>query len=162
MSNAILFRMAAGIPGTVSRPSFSAIEGQPFDPTTPCPGYGIPIKLVNGKVQPISTAADIVYGFLVRPYPTTGADASDPIGTAVPPTSGMASVARIGYLTVVSNAGAAAQGGAVYVRYASGTAGTPIGGVEADAVASTTMAIPGAQFMSGADANGNVEISFGL
>ncbi len=162
MSNAILYRMGAGIPGGVSRPSFSAIEGQPFDPTTPCPTYGIPVKLVNGKVQPISADTDVVYGFLVRPYPTTGPDASDPIGVSVPPTSGMASVMRVGYMTVQNNAGAAAQGGDVYVRYAAGTAATPVGGVEAASVAGDNMVVPGAQFMSGADANGNVEISFGL
>ena len=152
MSNSILYRMAAGIPGAVSRPSFSSIEGQALDSTAPFAAYGIPAKFVNGKMQPVSGATDLVAGFLARPFPITGPDASDPIGTAVPPTSGMGNLMRVGYMTVLNLAGAAAQGGQVYVRVANAVAPQVIGGIEAAAAYQA----PAAAAAAGNTGNGTV------
>lgn len=161
MSNAILYRAAFGIPGNLSRgAAHSIIEPAAFNSSLPFPGYGLPGKTAGGLFVPIAGLADVVYGFLARPFPTQGANASDPLGTSVPPTSGEADAMVFGYIDVVCNAGTPALGGAVYVRGANAAAGTPIGGIEAALVASTTVAIPGAQFMGPADANGNVSIRF--
>jgi hypothetical protein len=65
-----------------------------------------------------------------------------------------------GYINVKNNAGAPAAGGKVYVRVANGVPATPVGGVEAAAIAGTTEVIPGAHFMGPADANGNCEVEF--
>ncbi len=161
---AYLYRVPVGIPGDISRQSQAQVEAAAFNSAVPFPGYGLPGKLVlNGSIanfEPISAVADVPYGFLVRPFPTQGANASDPLGTAVPSISGIASVMVKGYMTVKCNAGVPEQGGAVYVRYANGAANTPVGGIEAAAVANTTQAIPNARFMGPADANGNVEIYF--
>ena len=161
---AFLFRMPYGIPGDVTRQSISTIETQVFDPAKAFPGYGLPGKIVSGKFVHVESgdAATVVYGFLVRPFPTQGANPSDPLGTSVPKTSGPADVLRRGYLNVKVNAGTADLNGAVYVRVANAAAGKPIGGIEAAADGGNCVAIAGAIFMSAADASGNVEIAYNI
>ncbi|GAA0809763.1 structural cement protein Gp24 [Cupriavidus gilardii] len=164
MGNAILYRMPSGIPGDISRQSQATVEPQIFDPALPFPGYGVFGKLAAGKFVPIASgdAAAVVYGLLVRPYPTTGGAGSEPVGTATPPTKGVCDVLRRGYMTVKNNAGTPALGGQVYVRVAAAAAGKPIGGIEAAADGTNTIAVTGAIFMNGGDANGNVEIAFNI
>ncbi|ALD93476.1 hypothetical protein CR3_4294 [Cupriavidus gilardii CR3] len=164
MSTAILYRMPSGIPGDISRQSQATVEPQIFDPALPFPGYGVFGKLAAGKFVPIASgdAAAVVYGLLVRPYPTTGGAGSEPVGTATPPTKGVCDVLRRGYMTVKNNAGTPALGGQVYVRVAAAAAGKPIGGIEAAADGTNTIAVTGAIFMNGGDANGNVEIAFNI
>jgi hypothetical protein len=48
------------------------------------------------------------------------------------------------------------------VRVATAGAGKPIGGIEAAADSTNTIAITGATFMNAGDANGNVEIAFNI
>lgn len=164
MGNAILYRMPSGIPGDISRQSQATVEPQIFDPALPFPGYGLFGKLAAGKFVPITTGdtAEAVYGLLVRPYPTTGGAGSEPVGAATPPTKGVCDVLRRGYMTVKNNAGTPALGGQVYVRVAAAAAGKPIGGIEAAADGTNTIAVTGAIFMNGGDANGNVEIAFNI
>lgn len=161
---AYTFRMPAGIPGDVTRQSQAKIEPQLFNSSLPFSGYGIPGKIASGKFVPIAggeAAADI-YGFLVRPNPITGANASDPLGTSVPPTKGVADVLKSGYMNVKVNAGTASLGSAVYVRVAAAAAGKPIGGIEAAADSTNTVAITGASFMGAADASGFAEIAYNI
>lgn len=164
MGNAILYRMPSGIPGDISRQSQATVEPQIFDPALPFPGYGLFGKLAAGKFVPIASGdtAAVIYGLLVRPYPTTGGAGSEPLGTATPPTKGVCDVLRRGYMTVKNNAGTPALGGTVYVRVAAAAAGKPIGGIEAAADGTNTVAVTGAIFMNGGDANGNVEIAFNI
>lgn len=164
MSNAILFRMASGIPGDISRRSQSTVEAIPLDSTLPFPAYGVFGKLTSGKFVPIAggDAATAVYGLFVRPYPTTGGAASDPLGIATPPSKGIGDVMRRGYMTVKNNAGTPALGSPVYVRVAAPASGKPIGGIEAAADSTNTIAVTGAIFMNAGDANGNVEIAFNI
>lgn len=163
MSNAILYRMPSGIPGDVSRPSQSTIETGLFDPTNPFSAYGLPGKVVNGKFVPLGAGdtAALVYGFLVRPYPTTGANPSDPIGTSVPPTSGLCNILRRGYMTVLNVAGTPALNGPVYSRIAAPSSPTFIGDIEAAAVTNDTIQL-NATFMNAGDASGNVEIVYNI
>lgn len=164
MSNAFLYRMPSGIPGDISRPAHSTIEPVLLDPANPFGAYGQFGKIVAGKFVPIGsgdTAAD-VYGPYVRPYPTSGGAASDPLGTSTPPQgNGVGNVLRRGYMTVLLRAGAAALNGQVYVRVAAAAAGKPIGGIEAAADSANTIAV-NARFMSAADATGNVEIAYNI
>ncbi|WP_423196783.1 Bacteriophage protein [Cupriavidus sp. H19C3] len=164
MGNAILYRMASGIPGDISRQSQATVESQIFNSSLPFPSYGVPGKIVSGKFVPVASgdAATVIYGLLVRPYPTTGGNGSEPLGTATPPTKGVADVMRRGYMTVKNNAGTPALGGTVYVRVANAAAGKPIGGIEAVADSTNTVIMAGASFMSAADADGNVEIAFNI
>lgn len=162
MSNAYLYRMPSGIPGDVSRKLDSTIETQFYNPALPFASYGIPVKLVSGKVVPFA-AADVaasLYGFLVRPYPTQSAQ--EPIGTATPPTAYAANILRRGWMTVACNAGTPAQGGAVYVRIAAPSGAKVVGGLEAAADGANNVALVGVKFTNAGDANGNVEIEYNI
>lgn len=159
---AILFRMPSGIPGDVSRKSQSTVEPVLLNSAAPFPGYGLFGKIVSGKFQPIGAGdvATAVYGMLVRPFPTQSSQ--DPLGVSTPPTSGQGDCMRRGYMTVKLNAGTAGLDTQVYVRVAAAASGKPIGGIEAAADTTNTIAITGATFMSGADASGNVELCFNI
>lgn len=164
MSNAFLFRMPAGIPGDVTRASQSTIEPVFLNPSLPFAGFGLFGKIASEKFVPFG-AGDVAgaeYGLLVRPYPITGGSGSDPLGTSTPPAKGVADVLRRGYMTVKLNAGTAAKDGQVYVRVAAAAAGKPIGGIEAAADSTNTVAITTATFMGPADASGNVEIAYNI
>lgn len=161
---AFLYRMPSGIAGDITRQSLATVESQVLNSSLPFAGYGLFGKVASGKFVPITTgdAAGAVYGLLARPFPTQGANASDPLGTSVPATSGVANVLRRGYMNVTLNAGTAALGGAVYVRVATPGTGKPIGGIEAVSDSTNTILVAGASFMSAADASGNVEIGFNI
>lgn len=161
---AFLTRMPTGIPGDVTRPSAATIEPGVFNSAAAFGGYGLFGKISSGKFVPVGAgdAATAVYGLLIRPFPVTGANASDPLGTAVPPTTGMADVLVRGYAAVKVNAGTAALGSQVYIRVAAAAAGKPIGGIEAAADTTNTIAVPNCTFMSAADASGNAEIRFNI
>lgn len=132
---AFLYRMPNGIPGDVTRQSISTIEPQILNSSLPFGGYGLFGKIASSKFVPVTSGdvASSVYGLLVRPFPITGANASDPLGTAVPPTSGVADVLRRGYASVALKSGTAAPNGQVYVRVGNASSGKPIGGIEAAA-----------------------------
>ena len=160
MSNAILYRMPAGIPGDVTRPSNSTIEPGVYDPAKAFAAFGTPGKVVSEKFVPLEAGdtADVIYGLLVRPYPT--ASSQDPLGTSTPPKAGINDILRRGYMTVLLRAGTSAKGGAVYIRVGTRASGKPIGGIEAAADGANTVVLPNASFMGAADASGNVEISY--
>lgn len=157
---AYLYRMPSGIPGDVSRKESSVVETQILNASLPFSAYGLVGKMAAGKFVPFAggEAATDAYGVLVRPFPTNSG--TDGLGTATPPTSGPGDVLRRGYMTVKLNGGATvAAGGPVYVRVAAAASGKPLGGFEGAADSTNTVAI-NAIFLSAADADGNVEISF--
>jgi len=132
-NNAFLYRMPAGIPGAISRSAGIDVGSMPANPSAAFGAYGLAGKVSSGKFVPL-VAADIdanVYGILSRPYPIGGPNASDPLGTAVPPTSGMLTMMRRGHMTVLLNAGTAAAGGQVYVSNGNPSGAKVIGGFEA-------------------------------
>ena len=167
---AFTYRMPFGIQGDISRPSIATVEAQVFGATA-FPQYGIPAVLSAGKVVPVSATGQQVYGLLARPFPITGANASDPLGTSVPPTTGLANLLRRGYMTVFVqlNAATAALGVGVYIRYQNPVAGQIVGGLEAATTANNYLLTPAltygggtAYFMGPADANGFAEIGFNI
>lgn len=161
---AFTYRMPNGIAGDITRQSQATIEAQVFDSANAFSAYGLFGKIASNKFIPVGAgdAATAVYGLLIRPYPKTGANASDPLGTSVPPTTGLADVMRRGYATVKNNAGTPAIGSQVYIRVANAAAGKPIGGIEAASDSTNTIAVAGCFFQAAADANGLVEISFNI
>lgn len=176
-SNAYLYRMPSGIPGTVGRESVSTIEGLFADSTKPFSAYGVPGKIASGKFVPLVSgdAATDVYGLLVRPYPTTGGvnagsftgSAYDtPRGTGVPPSEGQLNVMRRGYMTVLNTQGTPALNGQVYVRVGdTDSTGFAIGSLSASQDTTTpadTVALAGCVFTGEADADGNVEIAYNI
>lgn len=161
---AYTYRMPAGIPGDANRSQSLTIEPQYYDPANPCGSYGIPVVRTANGIRPVQASDTLaeIYGLLVRPYPTTGGNPSDPLGTSTPPTSGQCDVLKRGYMVVKLNGStAAAADGVVYVRVATPGSGKPVGGIEAAADSTNTVAL-NAYFMGAADANGNVEIAYNL
>ena len=176
MGQSILYRAQFGVAGELSRNAgASSVEPQAYGATA-FGGYGIAVKMVSGLLVPLAASGDQIYGFLVRPFPTTGANASDPIGTQVPPAHGVgyglmaASVLVRGYMSVFvqEGAGSVAANGAVYVRYA--TSGSLlIGGIGGASIGSNNVAVTsancygtGAFFTGPCDANGFAEIRFNI
>lgn len=162
MSNAFLYRMPSGIPGTVSREENKTIESVPFDSSTPFVGYGLFGKIAAGKLQPVGAgdAATAVYGLLLRPFPTNSG--TDGLGVSVPPTTGFSNVLRRGYASVKVNAGTAALNSPVYIRVAAPSGAKVIGGIEAVSDTTNTILVANCTFMSAADASGNAEIAYNI
>ena len=153
MGNAYVFRCPAGKPGDVTRRESAIISAEILDSSVPPIVYGCPVAMVSGKIQLINANAEVVYGFLVRPYPTQGLT-NEALDVATPILTLPADVMRRGYMTVLCSAGVPAKNDAVYVNYDDGTLQTTQGGNE--------YKIPDCFFTGVGDANGNVEISFGI
>ena len=128
-----LYRMPSGIAGDVTRQSISTIEAQVLDSSNAFGAFGLFGKIASNKFIPVGSGdlATAIYGLLVRPYPSQGANASDPLGTSVPKTSGLADVLRRGYAAVKCNNGTPALNGKVYVRVGNPSGVKVVGGIEA-------------------------------
>jgi len=161
---AFLYRMPAGIPGDVNRAQHATVETHQIDSAAGTPNrYGIPVKLVSGKIRMAESGDDgtAIKGWLVRPYPTNAG--TDPLGTATPSASALGDVLRRGYMTVKLDEGTAAKDAAVYVRVTANTGPTrPIGNIATASDTGKCVVVPGAKFTGAADANGNVEIEFNI
>lgn len=162
---AFTYRMPAGIPGDISRKQNAVVEANQIDSGTPPTLYGVPIKLVSGKVRPIASgdAATDIYGLLVRPFPTNAG--TDGLGTSTPPTSGLCDVLKSGYMSVKLNGNRSAlKNGVVYVRVGAAQDPTskPIGGIEAEADGARTVIMANAYFSGPEDSSGNVEIAYNV
>lgn len=163
--NVFQYRMPAGFAGDVQRAEIATIETQIIDSAAPPTVFGVPVKMVSGKIQPINNAGDVaasVYGFNIRAYPmqTNGTDA---LGTATPPTSGLTDILKRGYINAsLGGTVDAAKNGTVYVRVAGAAAGKPLGGVEAAADGTNTIALTNAYFTGPKDAYGIVEVAFNI
>lgn len=141
MGNAILYRMASGIPGDISRRAQSIVEQVVLDATKPFLGFGQPGKISAGKFVPLEAndPASVIYGFFVRPYPTQTSNAA---GTGV--SSGLVGdCLRLGFMTVKNNSGTPAMNGQVYIRVANVSGPKPLGGVEAASEVAVTGAAVG-------------------
>lgn len=163
---AYTFRMPAGFAGDLQRAEVATIEPQQIDSAAPPTVFGVAVKLVNGKIQPINNAADtaaLVCGVNLRPYPIQG-NGTDPLGTSTPPTSGVTDVLKRGYVNVaLGGTTAATKGGTVYVRVAAAAAGKPLGGFEAAADGTNTVAMPASWYFTGpGDTYGITEIAVNI
>jgi hypothetical protein len=155
---AILNRMAAGIPGEVSR-SGAALESNLLG-ASDIP-YGAPVKMSSGLIVPLaaSDTAAVIYGFLARSFPSQSA--ASEFGSGAAPAKTLQSVLRSGYMTVTLANGAAVRGGQVYVRVTAAS-GKNVGDIETAADSGKAVAIAGCLFMGPADESGNVEISYNI
>jgi hypothetical protein len=171
---AYLLNMPSGFPGALSRWEHATVEAQPINTTTPPLSYGIIVVMdaATGTIRQPQTADTAgFYGLNVRPYPTQGfgpagsGALSAPLPTpAVPPTSGATDVMRRGYMYCLLGGATAAVKGAGVNVWTGATAGAQVqGNVTAVApAAGSCVALPNATFMSAADANGIVEVSFNI
>jgi len=149
-----LYRMPAGIAGDVTRREVAKIEAQIMDPNTPVTVFGVPVKMVSGKIKPLAASGDTIYGFLVRPYPVAS-ETNEALAVATPSTVLEANILRSGYMTVKSTAGTVVKDAAVYFNDTSGKVEGTTGNPGQTAIATC-------KFMGAADTDGNVEISYNL
>jgi len=164
--NVFQYRMPAGFAGDLQRAEVATIETQLIDPAAAPGAFGVPVKLVSGKIQPINNAADtaaLVQGVNLRAYPIQG-NGTDPLGTSTPPASGVVDILKRGYVMVsLGGTADATKGGTVYVRVAGAAAGKPLGGFEAAADSTNTVAMPGNWYFTGPkDAYGVVELAVNI
>ena len=160
---AFIYRMPAGIAGDVTRHEASKIEPQLMDASYPVTEFGVPVKMVSGKVRPMPSGATYadVYGFSVRPYPSQMA-ASEAIGAATPDVNkGIIDILVSGYMTVKVKNGTPTKNAAVYFRASAGSPAELIGQLEAGSLSNNTI-LTGATFVGTGDADGNVEIKFNV
>lgn len=91
-------RMPAGFPGIVSRTDSLTVEQEIIDSSNPPTKYGVPVKIVGGKMQGLESgdAGTVTAGWMVKPYPAQSS--TDALGTATPPTSGVGDRLRRGFM----------------------------------------------------------------
>lgn len=160
MSNAFIYRMPAGIAGDVTRHESAKIEPQQMDADYPVTQFGLPVKMVSGKIRPMAESdSGQPYGFLVRPYPSQAGNANSPLGTAVAPdATKIADVLVSGYMTVNIPDGTPTKNGAVYYQATQTSPEILMGRLEVSA----GVEITNCHFMGTADDDGNVEIGFNI
>jgi len=163
MSNAILYRMPAGIPGALSKGAGQAtVESDIYAAANYPTAFGVPVKYATGKISKIvgaEGAADII-GFLVRPYPTQYSS-NEALGAATPDITQIANVLKRGYMTVKMDFGTAVKGGQVYVCIAV-AGGNAIGEIGDASDAGNCVAVANCFFTGPADDNGIVEIAYNI
>lgn len=186
MGAVILFREVAGFPGSITRVPNSIVEPCLIDASAPPLLYGVPVimdQTTNG-VRPFvatDTSAQLLYGILVRPFPTSQFSAtnygSTPLGTpGVPPVSGPCDVLVSGYINVQvpvgspnpTTAGGTTVANEVYIWIAA-TSGVHIqGGFETVASGGNTLLVTSAangvttHYKGPQDANGVIELAFNV
>jgi hypothetical protein len=167
-SNAILYRMAAGVPGDVTRsamgltvePQIITTAGQANAPAAY--GIGVLLDATTGKVRQPTAGDTAIYGILVRPFPIQGQTPNEPLGTNTPPVQGTCDVLRRGYIAaLVSGVTGATKNGPVYCRTVA-AANRPVGAFEAAADGGNSFLVPNAFWMGPADANGISEIAYNI
>jgi hypothetical protein len=170
MSNAFTYRMPAGIPGNLSRnPGLDTVEPQVYDQTAgQMPTvFGIPVKYISGHVSSIQsgdTIANVMEGFLVRPFPTQD-PSNEALGSSTPNPASVADVLKSGYISVFVQgsypSAVPSKGSVAYVRVTAAH-GLAVGGVESDADGGNCQAIPSTWFTGAMDANGMCEVGYNI
>ena len=164
---AILFSPDLGVAGSVTRRGASHLQSYPVDSTKPLTAYGRAVKIQasDGSVVPLEDgdAATATIGFLVRPWPASGAPMqNDGYGVQTPNPVMNQDVLRRGYISVIHKGLVQpSPRGPVYVRTSAPTATSLIGDVEAAAGVGLEL-LPSAYFSGFADQKGNVEIEYNI
>lgn len=155
----IITRAPAGFPGAITRSDSCTVEQEIIDSAVPPTRFGGVVKMVAGKLRGIAAgdASAACAGFLVRSFPTQSA--SNDLGVATPPTSGIADRLRRGFVAVPLAQGVAAKEGQVYVR-TTADGGKLVGDIETAADGGACVAVTGALFTGPADAGGIVEVAY--
>lgn len=155
--------MNVGYPGTQSRQADAIIQNRVANGVI---AFGAPVKLLDTNkweaigVGDAADAADDVAGIAVREV--VQANTYDPQSNPDYVANMPCDVMVRGNCTVKCQRGTPKAGGNVYVRIAANTAYpyAVVGGIEASADATNTIAVTNMEFTTGVmDSNGNVEIT---
>jgi hypothetical protein len=165
---AFTYRMDVGFAGTTNRNHDSTVVAETIDTANAPTQYGEAVMIdANGIRKP--TAADTAlqpWGFFVRPWVTQGGGVTTPtndqLGHSTPPNSGVASVQKRGFMTVLlSGGGPVVKGGTIYVGTVGAQAGLVYG--TAAAAGATPITLDSKSYFNGpADAKGITEIAVNL
>lgn len=164
---AILYHLDVGVPGSVTRKGASHLQSYPVDSTKPLTAYGRAVKIQasDGSVVPLEDgdAATAAIGFVVRPFPASGAPSQNAgYGVQTPNPIANQDVLRRGYISVLCKGVVTPSPRApVYVRTSVPSAASAIGDVEASGGAGLEV-LPSAFFSGFADQKGNAEIEFNI
>lgn len=143
--------MLAGVPGHISRPQVSVIETGVIDPDKAPQAFGVPVKIVGGKIQlweAADTSAEKFYGVLGLTSPGTPGsmlDADNKFETGVPNVKQTQNLLVQGYANVICAIGTPARGGDVYVRYKV-VSGKKIGDFEATSASGENVKLTGVEW----------------
>lgn len=171
---AFLFRMGAGFPGDVNRAQPARIEPTLIAAATPPTAYGqaVLIDSASQGVRPYaagdqSNTVASGYGITVRPFPTQQASGGNfgaaSLGVSAPPATGVIDVLRTGYIIVSLPAGGSPRkGDPVYIWSVASAGANILGSFTAAYSAGNTTQLKNATFNGTPDANGFVEIVFGI
>ncbi|ENN7401679.1 hypothetical protein ACH7OW_004453 [Escherichia coli] len=162
MNNVFLYRMPLGIAGAVSRLRDLTVEPAILDADNMFPAYGLAGKYNGENFVPLAEGdtADVIKGFLIRPWPTTAnPDLVRQVGTGH---RWSGDILKRGYMTVNvgGDASMVTKGGAVWVRVSNPTDDSPLGAILAAEDGTSAVIVPDAEFTGAGDADGNVEISY--
>lgn len=158
--SAILTRMDAGVPGEITRPQDAVVESGLFDTAKVPVAYGMPIKMVAGKVTKIeaSDVATVFYGMLARQAPSIAGDTGQLYASNTPNANEVQGILVRGYMNVACVIGTPVRNGIVYMRVVlSGP--NIVGQLEATADGVNNVVLTGVVWAAdGKDASNNAEI----
>lgn len=119
---AILYRASAGVAGDVTRPDDTIVESAFLSATNPPVAYGVPVKMVDGKLQAFTStdAEPELYGILSRSVPSISGDIAQAFEDGTPNPAAPQGVVVQGYVLVKCKNPAAAKRGAQVVIMSSG------------------------------------------
>lgn len=140
--------ISAGVPGAISRQGVTIVESAYINSEKKPEAYGVPIKIINGKIEKWETGnvkSPDLYGVLGRTAPGTpgSVTGNDGFGEGVPNTEQPQNVIVFGYVSVICAQGTPVRGGDVFIRYKAAS-GKNIGDWEATADAGNNVKIAGA------------------
>ena len=154
---AILYSAPSGVPGDLNDILNTVVESWILDPDLTPTDFGVPVKVVDGKIAKIETgdAATDFYGILSRSVPTMAPDLNVNLNTSTPNANTVSGVVvgGPGYVLVKCTVGTPTKGGAVYMRVTAAT-GKAVGDLEATADGSDNVLLTRAVWaVAGKDSN---------
>ena len=116
---AIANKAPAGIPGAITRPDVTVVECAFVNPARPPTAYGVPVKMVDGKLEPwaVGDTGDKLYGVLARVAPSIAGDTGQALADGTPNPEQAQSVVVKGYVNVrCTTGGQPVRGTQVFIR----------------------------------------------
>lgn len=113
------YHAPAGFPGEVTRPDETVVECAFMNPENPTQAFGVPVKMVNGKLEPwaVGDTGDKLYGVLARTAPSIAGDMGESFADGKPNPQQAQSVVVKGYVNVkCSTGGQPVRGTQVFIR----------------------------------------------
>lgn len=155
-----LYRAPAGVVGDVTRHTESTIEAGLLNTAKVPTAFGVPVKLVSGKFEPIEAAdtAAKFAGVITRVAPAINGSLNETFNGSSPYAEQVQGILVSGYVNVKCAIGTPVRGGKVYMRVVAAS-GKALGDFEATADGANNVDLVNVTWaVDGKDANGTSEI----